>query len=337
MKFERIGVLGAGGWGTALAVLLVERGYSPVLWGFEADQVEKMQKERCNPLYLPGVELPEQIRVTAMLKDLSECELILFVTPSMGVNAVAERFAAIGPSVETVFLTCTKGIEQGSGRRMSEILQSFFPQNPVAVLSGPSHAEEVSRKMPTAVVIGAEKGETAEDLQQTISTTAFRTYTSDDVIGIELGGALKNVFALAAGISDGLGLGDNSKAALMTRSLAELVRLGTALGGKRETFHGLSGIGDLMVTCFSRHSRNRLVGERLGKGDSLEEIAASMKMVAEGVPTAKSALECARRQGVRVPITEQVNAILYEGRAPREALTELLHRELRPETDVKRL
>jgi glycerol-3-phosphate dehydrogenase (NAD(P)+) len=214
---------------------------------------------------------------------------------------------------------------------MSEILSESFPENPVAVLSGPSHAEEVARQMPTAVVLGCRDTAAGQRLQQAFSGPFFRAYTSADVAGIELGGALKNVFAIAAGVGDGLGLGDNSKAALVTRSLAELVRLGTALGGQRETFYGLSGLGDLMVTCFSRHSRNRAVGERLGKGESLQSIISSMSMVAEGVPTTYSAFECARRFGVDTPVIDQMRALLDGATHAREALVALLSRDPKSE------
>ena len=214
---------------------------------------------------------------------------------------------------------------------MSQILVEFFPKHTVAVLSGPSHAEEVARKMPTAVVLGCPDGAIVQRLQQAFTTKFFRAYTSDDVAGIELGGALKNIFAIAAGVSDGLGLGDNSKAALVTRSLAELIRLGNALGGRRETFHGLSGIGDLMVTCFSKHSRNRAVGERLGRGEPLIEITASMRMVAEGVPTTYSASDCARERGIDTPIIEQMRALLDGAISPREVLANLLSRDPRAE------
>ncbi len=213
-------------------------------------------------------------------------------------------------------------LEHGTGLRMSEILTELMPAHPVAVLSGPSHAEEVARNIPAAVVLGCTDMVLAKNLQQTFNTRAFRTYTSDDVAGIELGGALKNIFAIAAGICDGIGLGDNTKAALVTRSLAELIRLGVRLGGQRETFQGLSGIGDLMVTCFSRHSRNRLVGERIGRGESLEAITTSMKMVAEGVPTTRSAWECARKVDIITPVIDQMHAIplrkaIAQGRAGR--------------------
>jgi glycerol-3-phosphate dehydrogenase (NAD(P)+) len=244
---------------------------------------------------------------------------------------VSSRLSTIALREDAVLLSCTKGVERGSGLRMSEIIAESFPRNPLAVLSGPSHAEEVARRMPTAVVLGCVDAGIAQRLQQAFSTPFFRAYTSEDVAGIEFGGALKNVFALAAGVSDGLGLGDNSKAALVTRALAELVRLGTALGGQRETFQGLSGIGDLMVTCFSRHSRNRAVGEHLGRGELLGAIIASMNMVAEGVPTTYSAFECARRLGIVTPIIDEMRALLDGVHSPQQTLANLLNRDLRQE------
>ena len=244
---------------------------------------------------------------------------------------VSARLARMKLREDAVLLSCTKGVERGSGLRMAQIVAEFFPQRTVAVLSGPSHAEEVARKMPTAVVLGSPDAAVAQRLQHAFTTRFFRAYTNDDVAGIELGGALKNIFALAAGVSDGLGLGDNSKAALVTRSLAELIRLGTALGGRRETFQGLSGIGDLMVTCFSKHSRNRAVGERLGRGESLTEITASMRMVAEGVPTTYSATDCARERGIDTPIIDQMRALLDGAISPREVLANLLSRDPRAE------
>jgi glycerol-3-phosphate dehydrogenase (NAD(P)+) len=230
-----------------------------------------------------------------------------------------------------VLLSCTKGIEHGSGMRMSEILSSLFPSNPVAVLSGPNLAVEVVRGLPTATVIGCANENYAIELQRFLGSEHFRIYTSDDVVSIELGGALKNVFAIAAGVSDGLGLGDNSKAALVTRAMAELLRLGTKMGGNARTFYGLSGVGDLIATCFSKHSRNRRVGERLGHAETLAQIQADMKMVAEGIPTAKSAFECARRLGVETPIIDQIYAVLYQDKPLLFAMQELLGRDPKAE------
>src|SRR5205814_4477201 len=231
---------------------------------------------------------------------------------SMALRSVADRLRGLLSNHEAVLLSCTKGIEHGSGMRMSEILDQVFPENTIAVLSGPNLAVEVARDLPTATVLGCRVHECAEELQRHLGSERFRIYSSDETIGIELGGALKNVFAISAGASDGLGLGDNSKAALVTRSMAELLRLGTAMGGNARTFYGLSGVGDLIETCFSQHSRNRRVGERLGRAETLAQIQADMQMVAEGIPTAKSAYECSLRLGVETPIIDQVHAVLYE-------------------------
>ncbi len=331
---SHIAVLGAGSWGTALATLIAQRGLPIVLWGHDAERIAELVKSRENSTYLPGVKLADAIRPTADLAAAAQSDAILVVVPSKVVREVAEHFANRGISRTTILVTCTKGIERGSGMRMSQVLQEFFPENPIAALSGPSHAEEVARNMPTALVIGSEDEAIAQSLQQTITGPFFRPYTSPDIAGIELGGALKNIFAIAAGCGDGLGLGDNSKAALVTRSLAELIRVGIALGGKRETFQGLSGIGDLIVTCFSQHSRNRKVGERLGSGETVESIVKSMKMVAEGVPTTLSVYEWARKHSIRTPIIDAVYSVLYESRAPRDVMMELLNRNPRPEEDV---
>ncbi|MEI6352228.1 MAG: NAD(P)H-dependent glycerol-3-phosphate dehydrogenase [Verrucomicrobiota bacterium] len=328
---KNIGVVGAGGWGTALANLMASKGLPITLWGYEAPHVEELRATRENKLFLPGVRLQDSVTPVSEMEAVADCDLLLVVPPSKGIKGVAERLAEVNP--RGVLVSCTKGIAQGSGLRMSEILSQAMPNNPVAVLSGPSHAEEVSMGMPAAVVLGCEDGALATKLQHAITGNTFRIYTSTDVAGIELGGALKNIFAIAAGVVDGLGFGDNTKAALVTRALAELTRLGVAMGGRRETFQGLSGIGDLMVTCFSRHSRNRAVGERLGRGETLEQIAASMQMVAEGVPTALSAYQCARKFGIETPITDATHALLYEGKSSREVLVELLSRDPKPEAE----
>lgn len=330
---KKIAVIGAGGWGTALAILLSDRGLPITLWGYEKEHVDEINRTRENKLFLPGVLLPDNILATNSMAESADADLIVIVPPSKAMRSVAQQLAKTPPRPDTPLLSCTKGIELHSGLRMTQIIQEALPNNPIAALSGPSHAEEVARKAPTAVVLGCADHEIAKKLQQAFSTPSFRAYTSEDVTGIELGGALKNIFAIGAGICDGLGMGDNSKAAFVTRALAELIRLGVALGGKRETFQGLSGIGDLMVTCFSRHSRNRGVGERIGKGETLEQISGSMAMVAEGVPTTLSAYECARKHGIETPIVDQIREILYENKAPGKATMELLNREPRPEED----
>jgi glycerol-3-phosphate dehydrogenase (NAD(P)+) len=331
MSFSNVGVIGAGSWGTALSLLLHGNGCAVTMWGHDAAHVSEITARRENTACLPGVKLPESLTLTGKLEDLRECDLLLLVTPSKAIREVAARLAETRPRGDAVLLSCTKGVERGSGKRMSEVIAEHFPRHPIAALSGPSHAEEVSRRMPTCVVIGCGDGGIAQRLQRACTAPFFRSYTSDDIAGVELGGALKNVFALAAGASDGLGLGDNAKAALVTRALVELGRLGVALGGKRETFMGLSGVGDLMVTCFSRHSRNRAVGERLGKGECLAEIQASMHMVAEGVPTTYSAFECARKFNVETPIIDQVKAILDGTVSAADAMSRLLGRDPKPE------
>ena len=331
MSFSNVGIIGAGSWGTALALLLHGNKIPVTLWGHDEHHVLDVVNTRANTAYLPGIAVPAEILMTSLLGDLSACDLLLLVTPSKAVREVAARLSASGVREGAVLLSCTKGVERGSGLRMSEVIGEHFPDHPLAVLSGPSHAEEVARKMPTCVVLGCGDSGLAQKLQRAFTAPFFRAYTSDDIAGVELGGALKNIFALAAGVSDGLGLGDNAKSAMVTRSLVELARLGTALGGKRDTFMGLSGIGDLMVTCFSQHSRNRAVGERLGRGERLADIVASMQMVAEGVPTAYSAFECARKFGVETPIIDQVKATLDGTIAPAEAMARLLGRDPKPE------
>ena len=330
MDRKTTAILGAGGWGTALASLWAKDGRNIVLWGHNAERVEQFRSSRENKDYLSGVKLPDNVRITSELGDCAESGLVVFVVPSTAFREIAEQ-CRDKISTDAVLLSCTKGIEHGTGMRMSQILSENFPSHPVAVLSGPNLAIEVARGLPTATVLGCADTDCAVQLQAILGSPRFRIYTSDEVVGIELGGALKNVFALSAGVSDGLGLGDNSKAALVTRCLAELLRLGTAMGGNARTFYGLSGVGDLIATCFSQHSRNRKVGERIGRGESLGEITSGMQMVAEGIPTTKSAFECGRRFEVDTPIIDQVHAMLYEDKPPAKALTDLLHREQKPE------
>ena len=326
-----IAIVGAGGWGTALAVLWAKQGNEITLWGHDPVRTEKIRATRENPDYLPGVRLPESISVTSEILECADVELIVFVTPSMALRSVANQLRASRPSSKVVLLSGTKGIEHGTGMRMSEILEEIFPQNTVAVISGPNLAVEVSRDLPTATVLGCKVAEWAEELQRHLGSERFRIYSSDETIGIELGGALKNVFAIPAGVSDGFGLGDNSKAALVTRSLAELLRLGMAMGGNPRTFYGLSGAGDLIATCFSQHSRNRRVGEKLGRGETLEQILSGTQMVAEGIPTSKSAYECARKLDIDTPIIDQIYSVLYESKRPDQAMQELLGRDQKAE------
>jgi glycerol-3-phosphate dehydrogenase (NAD(P)+) len=331
---KTISIIGAGGWGTALAALIARNGHNVRLWARRQELADVLDRERINHIYLPEVPIPKSIGITSRLSEIAAADALFFVVPSIALRQVATALAMpdlVEPS--TILISATKGIEHRTGLRMSEVLGAVFPKNPIAVLSGPNHAVEVADHIPTATVIAATSEDIGEWLRRIISTKSFRACTSPDVVGVELGGALKNIFAIAAGIADGLGLGDNSKAALVTRSLAEMSRLGTALGGKRATFQGLSGAGDLIVTCFSRHSRNRRVGERIGRGERLESIQDSMQMVAEGVPTARSARDCAKRLSVATPIIDEVHSILYENAAPAAAMERLISRDLRTEED----
>jgi glycerol-3-phosphate dehydrogenase (NAD(P)+) len=324
-------IVGAGGWGTALAVLWAKRGNAITLWGNNPSRTARLRETRENAEYLPGVKVPESIAVTSEIADCTRADLIVFVTPSVALRSVAKRLQSAGLNSNAILLSCTKGIEHGTGLRMTEVLHEIFPDNTVAVLSGPNLAAEVSRDLPSAAVLGCRNPECAEELQSYLGSERFRIYSSDETIGIELGGALKNVFAIAAGASDGFGLGDNSKAALVTRGLAELLRLGTAMGGNPRTFYGLSGAGDLIATCFSQLSRNRRVGERLGRGETVEQITASTQTVAEGIPTAKSAFECARRLQIETPIIDQIYSVVHEAKPPANAMQELLARDQKAE------
>jgi glycerol-3-phosphate dehydrogenase (NAD(P)+) len=331
MSAPVISILGAGCFGTALAILFADRGTRVNLWGYNPEQIARLRDTRVNERYLPGVQLPEPVIPTNALSDCTAADVVLFVTPSKAIRSVAEQFARCDLPPATPLISCTKGIEHSTGFRMSQVLADCLPGHPVGSLSGPSHAEELAMRMPAACVVAFPDVALAERLQPLLSTPYFRTYTTDDLAGVELGGSLKNIYAIAAGVSDGLGFGDNSKAALETRALVEMIRLGVVLGGRRETFYGLSGVGDLTVTCFSAHSRNRALGERLGRGESLPEITAHLAGIAEGVPTTRSAYECARRAGVSTPIIDQVHAMLFEGKPPKKVLMDLMSRDPRPE------
>lgn len=331
MNIDKIAIVGAGSWGTALAWLWGRHGRQILLWGNNAGRVAHMQKTRENTHYLPGLRLPDSVNVTHELHECANADLVVFVTPSTVLRGIAMRLQGLLGADRAVLLSCTKGIEHGSGLRMSEILGEIFPKHKVTVLSGPNLAAEIVRGVPTATVISCRDPGCAAELQNFLGSSRFRIYTNNDVTSVELGGALKNVFAIAAGASDGLGLGDNTKAALVTRSLAELIRLGSAMGGNFRTFYGLSGLGDLTATCFSKHSRNRRVGEHLGRGQTLQQITSEMQMVAEGIPTAKSAYECARKLHIDTPIIDEVYALLYQEETPTEAMQKLLERDQKAE------
>lgn len=329
-----ISVIGAGSWGTALALLLYKNGHKVTVWSIMKDEIEMLQREHEHKEKLPGVKLPEDMEFTTDLeKALTGKDVLVLAVPSPYTRSTShsmEPFVKEGQIIVNV----AKGIEEHSLLTLSQIIEEEIPQAEVAVLSGPSHAEEVGRGIPTTIVVGARKKETAEYLQNIFMNEVFRVYISPDVLGIELGAALKNVVALAAGIADGLGYGDNTKAALITRGIAEIARLGTAMGGKAETFSGLTGIGDLIVTCASMHSRNRRAGILIGKGYSMEEAMAEVKMVVEGVYSAKAAMELAKKYQVQIPIIEQVNAVLFEGKPADEAVRNLMLRDKKIENPL---
>ena len=331
--FKKISIIGGGSWGTALALLISEHGMPVTIWAHNPAVAEDINSRHANSHYLPDINLPENIHATSQLDALADSDLIVVVVPSKVMRETARSLAALNLPTGTAVVSCTKGIESGTGLLMSQVLGEFLPQCRLAVLSGPNLAPEIARQIPAASVIGSGHADLLEPLQRVFSSKAFRAYTSDDITGIQLGGALKNIYAIAAGVCDGFGMGDNAKAALVTRSLAEMTRLGIAMGGRRETFFGLSGAGDLMVTCFSKQSRNRQFGERLGRGEKPAEIIASLKTVAEGVPTALSASECAKRLSIDAPITAEVCAVLHEGKPPRESMSCLLGRPPKPENE----
>lgn len=322
-----ITVLGAGTWGTALAILLAGNQHQVTLWSKIKAETEALASDRKQIKNLPGAELPTSVLLTDDLKAaLEKPELVVFAVASVFVRETAKQVAAL-LEPGTVIVNVAKGIEEATLKTLTEVIQEEIPHADVAVLSGPSHAEEVSRRIPTTIVAGATTRKTAELIQDTFMNEYFRVYTSPDVIGIELGGSLKNVIALAAGVVDGLGFGDNTKAALMTRGIAEISRLGTKMGGKYETFAGLSGMGDLMVTCTSLHSRNRNAGYLIGQGKTPEEAMKEVNQVVEGVYSARAALLLAQKYGVEMPIVEQVNQVLFQKKSAREALSELLVRD----------
>ncbi len=332
----KIAVLGDGAWGSALAMNLARNGHEVIVWGAFPDYIEKLQKERVNSRFLPGVEYPDGVTFTADAADTAAAGVWVLATPTQFLRPVLQKFKNIfALDSGRIVVDIAKGIEDGTWLRIGEMVADEWGEVANYVtLSGPSHAEEVSRSMPTAVVVASKSTSACETVRDLFMNSTFRVYTSDDVVGLELGGALKNVMAIAAGIIDGMQLGDNPKAALMTRGIAEMGRLGAALGGRAETFAGLSGIGDLIVTCTSRHSRNRFVGEELGKGRKIEDITAGMGMVvAEGVRTCRGAYELSVRAGVETPIIQQMYRILYEGQSPEQAIEELMNRNARPELD----
>ena len=326
-----VGVLGAGSWGTALSVLLSDNGHQVTVWSIDENEVKMLNEKREHELKLPGVKLPDDMVITGDLgSTIRGRDFLVLAVPSPFTRSTAKKmspFVAEGQIIVDV----AKGIEEATLMTLSRQIEQEIPQADVAVLSGPSHAEEVGRRLPTTCVIGARTRKTAEYLQSMFISNVFRVYTSPDILGIELGGSLKNVIALAAGIADGLGYGDNTKAALITRGIAEIARLGVKMGGKIETFTGLTGIGDLIVTCASVHSRNRKAGYLIGQGMSMQEAMDEVKMVVEGVYSAKAAAKLAQKYEVSMPIVDEVNAVLFDGKSPAEAVNDLMMRESRSE------
>ena len=323
----KITVLGAGTWGTALTILLAENKHEVTIWSKLPTEIEELDKNRSSIKNLPGAVLPDSVVCTTSLEEaLAEPEMIVMAVASVFIRETARRISSMIPE-GMIIVNVAKGIEEATLKTLTEVIEDEIPQAEMAVLSGPSHAEEVSRKIPTTIVAGAHKKESADKIQDAFMTDFFRVYTSPDVIGIELGGSLKNVIALAAGVLDGAGLGDNTKAALMTRGIAEISRLGVAMGGKYETFAGLSGMGDLMVTCTSKHSRNRNAGVLIGQGKTAKEAMEEVNQVVEGVHCAKAAFLLGKKYNVELPIVEQVNKVLFEEKQVSEAIYDLLIRE----------
>jgi len=332
----KVSILGAGAWGTAIAMLLGNNGHKVTLWSALASEVEILRKERELKDKLPGVKLPDSVLISDNLEDAcKDKDLIVFAVASPFVRRTAQMAKPFIIDNQKI-VNVGKGIEETTLDTLTDILKEEFSGADIAVLSGPSHAEEVSKGIPTSCVVGADSKATAYFIQDVFMSERFRVYTSPDVIGIELGGSLKNVIALAAGIADGLGFGDNTKAALMTRGIAEISRLGIAMGGKMETFAGLSGVGDLFVTCTSKHSRNRNAGYLIGRGYSVQAAMDEVKQIVEGVYSAKAALELAKKNNIEMPIVEQINLVLFENKSAEEAVTDLLLRDKRREyTELK--
>lgn len=324
-------VIGAGSWGTALARVLAKNGHQVTVWSIMEDEIAMLKEKREHEIKLPGVKLPDSILFTTDLKEAIEGkEMLVLAVPSPYTRSTSKSMAPYVAKGQLI-VNVAKGIEDGTYMTLTDIIEEEIPQALTAVLSGPSHAEEVGKDMPTTLVAGASSKETAEYIQNAFMCDFIRVYTSPDVLGIELGGALKNVVALAAGIADGLGCGDNTKAALITRGIAEIARLGVAMGGKLETFTGLTGIGDLIVTCSSKHSRNRRAGQLIGQGYTYEQAMDEVKMVVEGVYSAKAAAGLGEKYGVSMPIVREVNDILFHGKPASEAVKDLMFRDKRSE------
>lgn len=324
-----IAVIGTGSWGTALALVLHENGHNAKCWTRDEQQVKKIKETGENADYLPGIKIPGSLHISTDMKTVvSDAEMIVCAVPSQVTRKVVENIKSVFSGPEPIWVTVSKGIENNTYMRISQVIEEAGNINSekIVALSGPSHAEEVGRKIPTAIVSASKNLDSAKTVQEAFINKYFRVYANDDVIGVEFGGALKNIIALAAGICDGAGFGDNTKAALITRGLVEINRLGVVMGAKSNTFAGLSGMGDLIVTCMSKHSRNRHVGEQIGKGRPLQEVLDEMVMVAEGVKTTLSAYEMAQKHKVVMPITEQIYQTLFKNKSPQQAMIDLMTR-----------
>lgn len=330
----KISVLGAGGWGTTLAILLHYNGHNVTLWEFNKSYAKELFKKRVNRQFLPGISIPKEIGITNIIAEaVHNKNLVVLAVPSQFLRSIVKKISY--PDIKnTILVSVSKGIEKKSLLTMSQMLVDVHPsldKEQITALSGPSHAEEVSKRIPTAITAASEDIETAKTIQGAFMTSYFRVYASTDILGVELGGAFKNVIAIGAGIIDGAGFGDNTKAAIMTRGIAEISRLGLTMGAQPETFAGLSGMGDLIVTCMSKHSRNRYVGEQIGKGKKLKQVLKSMDMIAEGVETSRSASKLADQYEVETPITKEVYKILFEDKDPVKATTDLMTRDMKTE------
>ncbi len=330
---EKISVIGDGGWGTTLAIFLLKKGYLVKLWGPFSDYISHMRENRYNSKFLPDIKLPSALQLTSDLTyAVAEADLIVFAIPSRYARNIIKRLARVKTDfTKKFFVSVTKGIDNVSLERISEMLVEWLGTVDVAVLSGPTIAIEVARNMPSTAVVAARRATVAKIIQNVFNSQFFRVYTNTDVIGVELCGSIKNIIAIACGVCDGLGFGANTKAAILTRGLVEMARLGSVMGAKRKTFSGLAGLGDMVTTCFSPKSRNRYVGEQLGKGKFIDDILSSMEMVAEGVDTVKSVYKLSLKYEVYMPITHEVYHIIYKNKPPIDAVSSLMNRKLKSE------
>ena len=329
---KKVAVIGSGGWGTALAILLADKGYAVKLWSYFKEESDRLKIDKENKAFLPGIKFPENIECTSDIKyAMEDCRYIVSAAPSKGVVSSAEKMAEFYDASSQIIVSISKGLEENSFLRLSEVLKSKIKDAKVVVLSGPSHAEEVARKKITSVVAASEEEKLAEEVQELFMTNYFRVYVNTDIAGVEYGGALKNVIALCAGMADGMGYGDNAKAALVTRGMTEISRLGISLGAKEETFFGLSGIGDLIVTCTSVHSRNYRAGKLIGQGMSPDEATETVKMVVEGIPAAVAGYNLSKKVGVELPIIHAAYRILRENADVKQEVLDLMTRPAKPE------